>query len=209
MATVRKIGLMPQTFGNGCILPITDFSFEFHPSYFLEGTLDMVMALYWRVREFTVTASVIRSGAPREETFKLRVGDDDGETDGFEKETDLICEQADWYIRASYGNTDFTTKLGPAYVDDDGNYFVSWGVDDGLETYRSNYRSDRDFGTNGTWVLKFSGYEITKPLYKVESNSGPASVVMNAVEYWPYDPNDGGGPIYDSTTGQQLRPFPP
>jgi hypothetical protein len=27
-------------------------------------------------------------------------------------------------------------------------------------------------------------------------------------EYWPYDPNDGGGPIYDSTTGAQLRAFP-
>jgi hypothetical protein len=27
------------------------------------------------------------------------------------------------------------------------------------------------------------------------------------LEYWPYDPGDGGGPIYDSATGQQLRPF--
>jgi hypothetical protein len=26
--------------------------------------------------------------------------------------------------------------------------------------------------------------------------------------YWPYDPNDGLGPIYDSETGEQLRPFP-
>ena len=26
--------------------------------------------------------------------------------------------------------------------------------------------------------------------------------------YWPYDPGDGGGPIYDSATGAQLRPFP-
>jgi len=31
---------------------------------------------------------------------------------------------------------------------------------------------------------------------------------LEAVEYWPYDPNDGGGPIYDSSTGDQLRPFP-
>ena len=28
------------------------------------------------------------------------------------------------------------------------------------------------------------------------------------IKYWPYDPNDGGGPIYDSATGKQLRPFP-
>lgn len=33
-------------------------------------------------------------------------------------------------------------------------------------------------------------------------------VVLEAIEYWPYDPGDGGGPIYDTTTGKQLRPFP-
>ena len=27
-------------------------------------------------------------------------------------------------------------------------------------------------------------------------------------EYWPYDPNDSLGPIYDKTTGKQLRAFP-
>jgi hypothetical protein len=27
-------------------------------------------------------------------------------------------------------------------------------------------------------------------------------------EYWPYDPGDGGGPIYNSATGEQLRGFP-
>lgn len=31
---------------------------------------------------------------------------------------------------------------------------------------------------------------------------------VEAVEYWPYDPGDGLGPIYDSATGRQLRPFP-
>lgn len=34
------------------------------------------------------------------------------------------------------------------------------------------------------------------------------SVVMSPQEYWTYDPGDGGGPIYDSTTGAQLRAFP-
>jgi hypothetical protein len=34
------------------------------------------------------------------------------------------------------------------------------------------------------------------------------AVVLEAIEYWPYDPNDGLGPIYDSATGEQLRPFP-
>lgn len=34
------------------------------------------------------------------------------------------------------------------------------------------------------------------------------TMTIDAVEYWPYDPGDGGGPIYDSTTGDQLRAFP-
>jgi hypothetical protein len=35
-----------------------------------------------------------------------------------------------------------------------------------------------------------------------------SSFVLEAEEYWPYDPLDGGGPIYDATTGVQLRDFP-
>jgi len=34
------------------------------------------------------------------------------------------------------------------------------------------------------------------------------AVTLEATEYWPYDPEDGLGPIYDSATGAQLRPFP-
>ena len=34
------------------------------------------------------------------------------------------------------------------------------------------------------------------------------SITITASEYWPYDPGDGKGPIYDSVTGEQLRGFP-
>jgi hypothetical protein len=34
------------------------------------------------------------------------------------------------------------------------------------------------------------------------------TVNMTPAEYWPYDPEDGGGPIYDTATGAQLRAFP-
>jgi hypothetical protein len=33
-------------------------------------------------------------------------------------------------------------------------------------------------------------------------------IKITATEYWPYDPQDGLGPIYDKDTGAQLRPFP-
>ena len=218
MATVRKIGLLPQWFGSGypsgggCIQPISQWPLEFDPSYFIEGELNMVMAIYWRVRAFEVIVNVTHQGSPYSDTFTMRIGAGDAETGGLTKETELVCGFFDWYERTSYGITAFSSELGAAYepAEDDGsdNYLVAFVINDGEESYRSNYNPDYDFGTNGTWELNFSGYSFTKPLYKVLSNSGPASVVMNAVEYWPYDPGDGGGPIYDSTTGAQLRGFP-
>jgi len=41
-----------------------------------------------------------------------------------------------------------------------------------------------------------------------EASQADVQIQFEAIEYWPYDPNDGLGPIYDSVTGQQLRAFP-
>jgi hypothetical protein len=35
----------------------------------------------------------------------------------------------------------------------------------------------------------------------------PPFANFEILEYWPYDPEDGGGPIYDSATGVQIREF--
>lgn len=37
---------------------------------------------------------------------------------------------------------------------------------------------------------------------------GNSYLRMQPAEYWPYDPGDGEGPIYDKDTGRQLRAFP-
>ena len=34
---------------------------------------------------------------------------------------------------------------------------------------------------------------------------GGSSFVITAEEYWEYDPRDGGGPIWDKDTGEQIR----
>jgi hypothetical protein len=58
------------------------------------------------------------------------------------------------------------------------------------------------------------GYDESFPVYGHAFDGGAASAagsfnhVVSAEEYWPYDPEDGGGPIYDSVTGAQLRDFP-
>jgi hypothetical protein len=49
-----------------------------------------------------------------------------------------------------------------------------------------------------------SDFSFTQPDYFV----GVGGLTIKAVEYWPYDPGDGGGPIYDTETGAQIRPMP-
>jgi hypothetical protein len=60
---------------------------------------------------------------------------------------------------------------------------------------------------NVTDVLASSSYGFAKS-FNETSITWTGSINITASEYWPYDPNDGLGPIYDSATGEQLRPFP-
>lgn len=51
-----------------------------------------------------------------------------------------------------------------------------------------------------------AGYYNNAP--PVPSTDSTGFFTISPSEYWTYDPEDGGGPIYDSTTGEQLRRFP-
>jgi hypothetical protein len=67
--------------------------------------------------------------------------------------------------------------------------------------------------TLGNLNVEFCGLSLIVPLRQPTTDESLAMVAscactLTATEYWPYDPGDGGGPIYDSTTGAQLRPFP-
>jgi hypothetical protein len=71
-------------------------------------------------------------------------------------------------------------------------------------------------GTYGTFSYVLLGQTFSTDIYAYNSRSTVAGFANNlsmtatleAIEYWPYDPNDGLGPIYDKDTGEQLRPFP-
>jgi hypothetical protein len=58
-----------------------------------------------------------------------------------------------------------------------------------------------------TIPISFLGKTYSINAVTVPEN-GSAEVTIEASEYWPYDPGDGLGPIYNSATGAQLRPFP-
>lgn len=36
----------------------------------------------------------------------------------------------------------------------------------------------------------------------------PENFILKPLKWWPYDPGDGNGPIYNEDTGQKLRPLP-
>jgi hypothetical protein len=170
----------------------------------------MVMALFWRVKAFEVVVSAYTNGplgSQYTDTFTMRVGDMDASKSGFSTERDLICSTDEWWDRSNYGTTAIDIGLSNTYpvLVDGGNYLVSFSVGDGGESFSSIYDPDNDFGINGTWTMNFSGYSFTKELYRAAPDSGPASVIMNATEYWPYDTGDGLGPTYNTATGALVR----
>jgi hypothetical protein len=82
-----------------------------------------------------------------------------------------------------------------------------------VSIYASNWTStvQPPSGPYGTFSYKLLGQTFSTDIYAYNSRGGTTLNVtadLEALEYWPYDPGDGGGPIYDSATGAQLRPFP-
>jgi hypothetical protein len=71
-------------------------------------------------------------------------------------------------------------------------------------------------GEYGTFTYTLLGQTFSAPIYGFNSrydqagfsNTLSVNSSLEAIEYWPYDPGDGFGPIYDKDTGAQLRPFP-
>ena len=66
----------------------------------------------------------------------------------------------------------------------------------------------------GAFTYKFLGNTYTCPIYASNtiadtdpsfSNTLSVNAILEAIEYWPYEVNDGGGPIYDPDTGERLR----
>jgi len=116
----------------------------------------------------------------------------------------------DYLYYAGDGNPPALFRLDPAgnvsevktpfYFD---GYTVRWSF--------KPYPFAGNTGTYGTFTYSLLGQSFTAPIYAINSTGGGSlsvSASLVAEEYWPYDPQDGGGPIYDSATGAQLRSFP-
>ena len=67
--------------------------------------------------------------------------------------------------------------------------------------------------TLGSLNVEFCGLSFSVSLRQPTTEPSLAMVsscacTLTATEYWPYDPGDGKGPIYDFLSGFQLRGFP-
>jgi hypothetical protein len=78
--------------------------------------------------------------------------------------------------------------------DPEGNYGSDYPPDTEIQLSPVSFILPSRTAQFPNWVYGLSGVEQSE-------------VKIEIAKYWPYDPEDGGGPIYDSETGAQLRSF--
>lgn len=215
MASVRHFGLFPWCFDSAI-------------SYFSqEDFLEYAVPMWWRVKEWTLnsTAQVLANSDPPSTetysgTFVFRITDYPlrvGTAATFQTEKDLVVAGKagtslgrfgpayDWLFNALLGDfaIELTLKIGPLFE------FRAFSGD------TPPVATNGEGAQVGSIISNFCGLSFTAPIKRVlpfdpDSLYSFASfeATLTATAYWPYDPGDGKGPIYDSVTGEQLRGFP-
>ena len=211
MASVRHLGLFPF-----CI--VNEYPEDFSVDTFPFGVeLERVIKWFWRVKKWKAVYTIddysneVIFWNNSVSTFVLNPdGFSYWETLNPESEKDLVCKK-----RTNYNI--YFTDYDPLGFSNFGFRMFGSVVRQGDLYYPAFYCSAvygvKGIGTNEAIL---SGYDmipinidfdgITVPAFLFNADSGSLSISIH--EYWPYDPSDGGGPIYDSATGAQLRSFP-
>jgi hypothetical protein len=221
MATVRHLGLFPFCF---TIKESATFSTE-------NDIKEKAVPMWWRVKEWRLESTVTaRSLKPNPATGQF-VEQTNSATDffdvqilhGLQSEKNLVCLIpffSNVFQHFFTAATDFDT-IG---LDDIDYEALTLIVGPEFEFYLAN---DNRYGAGtqqpgedvGSLSVNYAEISFSAPMYKEEKYEPEdgfniaTEVVgytgsLTAIEYWPYDPEDGGGPIYDSATGAQLRDFP-
>jgi len=207
MATVRHLGLLPF-----CIRPAGTYD----DLVSMEVSQDLALSLWWRVKKWNVDSASLTiisdEGSPSEITMPTGQMSLELPEDGLASEKNLVCPYTRQFgvgpggpgpgdvgirlrifARAQRGSGDSIS------MEVDVNAIggtVQWFLGDGGAV-------ENEIGT-----CTLTSAAGSKQFALGSDFNGTASVEISAVEYWPYDPGDGGGPIYDTATGQQLRSFP-
>lgn len=180
-------------------------------SPFRLDSLQEAMAYYWRVRYWKLDWLQSYSGPAEPPEF-----DWEEDIGGVDSENKLVCGNnwnnpvvidADQFypmaqidMNSSWFNN---TKLFPILKNEDNEYFANIKITGFAEDLIASYRTTKDPSKLLTWRVEADVYEhLSGPFV------GTTIFEISPLEFWPYDPGDGGGPIYDKDTGDQLRPFP-
>lgn len=84
----------------------------------------------------------------------------------------------------------------------------------GLGASLSPYKVRIELSDDENDFIELDLYDLTTemtdegPARKTFNVAGFDGIIIRPHEYWEHDPFDGGGPIYDGTTGEQIRPLP-
>jgi hypothetical protein len=223
MATVRHLGLFPKC------LPLENPFASLNRDLKTINSVDASLMFYWRVKKWTATFTLPERIFDGGETILP----EKEVTTTFERnernEKYLVCglisggtEAQNWNIEDTHDTGAVQIlALSPSWFNnsDPANQKIYWEA----------FISYTEISYRAGWIL--SSFESTdEGVYYVKADLAMANGVifqfhcelfndgiddgglyvpsLAVTEYWEYNPNDGGGPIYDSQTGEQLREFP-
>jgi hypothetical protein len=209
----------------------------FSPTFTNLATPQTLTALFWRVKTFRFTNNLNSYVIDASVTIQ-KATETPGVYDlvAPQNERDLILATGGLEWRASDGDEEIQYNQpysgGGLYIRWDGSFTGPRFVQ--IHGYAGIFRDEEEpffeqrtfdvkggtltqqVSSCGTAEFKFDDVSLVLPLNgTLQQPQGTflapdfsVTALVEAVKYWPYDPGDGGGPIYNSTTGTQLRPFP-
>jgi hypothetical protein len=206
MATVRHLGLFPF-----CILdPANDPNSSLVQ---MEMSVDLGLYFWWRVKKWTVDSASLtiipEEGDPEsipivtgEMTIELPAG-------GIASEKELVCpKQKQFAVGNTFNQVGVIFRIFPRANQSGDLIKMDIDVRASIQTTTYFYGNGGEAAPHivGTGTITVQDRNLIFPIGG--DFEGTGSLAISATEYWPYDPGDGGGPIYDSVTGAQLRDFP-
>ena len=206
MASVRHINLFPF-----CVEPADNPNF----SREMAVSRDLALSIWWRVKNWSVDEAELTITSEDNPPFvgTIPTGNMTMVTPAtaIESEKNLVCSfNRQFDVGGADPFNDFRISMRVRFGAEQSGELIKMDVDVLANRYTEIfYLADGSQSvTNqiGTGSIETEAGIVTFPIGS--DYTGSALLVISAVEYWPYDPEDGEGPIYDSATGAQLRSFP-
>jgi len=214
MASVRHLGLLPFCFSfsaaNGGYGSTTLGTSSPYP---IGLDLKTLLRWYWLVKRWTVSAAMTGTGfgsVPVSTSFSGTFFNGNNYSPELTTEKQLVCGRSVFYPgdtepgeEISFGILMFNEgvqKVGELYY-----HSLSLGYTNNAGFIGTSLVEP---GSTSGGTIIMDGLTLPSWLYGQFAPITSGSITITATEYWPYDPGDGKGPIYDSASGAQLRGFP-